>query len=346
MADRSRAAISLFSGGGGLDLGLQMTGFDFVFAIDNDRDAVATYCRNFPRATVLQRDVLDMGTEDIRDSSGLTSGDAVELVAGGPPCAPFSKSALWLEWKRRGLDPDSGLVNVFGQYVVALRPRFCVFENVPLFASPASPYRHEFLRLLQKLRDAGYALSVSVLNAADTGVAQLRRRLFVVGTRDRQPSQGGPLLVLPTRKGYATCAEAFEGLRAVPEPEEAPSGKWAHLLEEVPPGKNYLVFTERAGHAPPLFEWRSRYWSFLLKLHPDHPSPTIQAQPGPATGPFHWDNRRLRVGELMRLFGYPDDYVFMGSRAAIQRQIGNSVPPPLARAVGACLLEEGTAGLF
>ena len=105
------------------------------------------------------------------------------------------------------------------------------------------------------------------------------------------------------------------------------------MLPGIPPGDNYLFYTERRGHPEPVFEWRSRYWSFLLKLDPSRPAPTIQAQPGPNVGPFHWENRRLRVPELRRLFTYPDDFQFAGKRSAIQYQVGNSVPPLLAQRV-------------
>src|SRR5439155_5778500 len=128
-------------------------------------------------------------------------------------------------------------------------------------------------------------------------------------------------------------AEAFAGLHTEPEDGEEMRGRWRELLPQVPPGDNYLFFTEERGHPRPVFKWRSRYWSFLLKLHPDRPSPTIQAQPGPNVGPFHWDNRRLRVSELKRLFTFPDDFEFVGSRASVQAQIGNSVPPALSFAV-------------
>ncbi|MBX6723826.1 MAG: DNA cytosine methyltransferase, partial [Dactylosporangium sp.] len=100
-----------------------------------------------------------------------------------------------------------------------------------------------------------------------------------------------------------------------------------------PPGDNYLFYTKKRGHPDPQFKWRGKYWSFLLKLSPNSPSPTIQAQPGPYIGPFHWENRRLRVGELKRLFTYGDDFEFVGSRASVQAQIGNSVPPLLAERV-------------
>lgn len=182
-----------------------------------------------------------------------------------------------------------------------------------------------------------------MLNAADHGVPQARPRLFVVGCRKREKL---PELPEPTHHGewerrkvvggplpHMTTGEALDGLITEPEPEEVVRGRWGHLLPEIPPGQNYLHFTEERGHPSPIFEWRSRYWSFLLKLDPAKPSATIQAHPGPNVGPFHWDGRRLRVGELRRLFTFPDDFSFAGRRASVQAQVGNSVPPLLARRV-------------
>ena len=108
----------------------------------------------------------------------------------------------------------------------------------------------------------------------------------------------------------------------------------------MPPGQNYLHLTEKRGHPAPRFKWRSRYWSFLLKLHPDRPSPTIQGQPGPWVGPFHWEDRRLRVPELKRLMTIPDDFVVCGNRRQQQLQLGNAVPPLLAEKVAGQIAAE------
>ncbi len=190
---------------------------------------------------------------------------------------------------------------------------------------------------------AGYDYDAGVLHAADYGVPQARPRLFIIGARrgekvPRLPeaTHGGKWERRVT--GYAnqphvTAGEALADLVSDPEPGEAVNGKYGHLLAEIPPGDNYLFYTERRGHPQPLFKWRGKYWSFLLKLSPDKPSPTIQAQPGPYVGPFHWDNRHLRVGEIKRLFTYPDDFEFVGTRSSVQAQLGNSVPPLLAETV-------------
>ena len=141
---------------------------------------------------------------------------------------------------------------------------------------------------------------------------------------------------------HVTAGDAIGDLVDRPEfaePQEVVCGKYGHLLPGVPPGDNYLCYTAKRGHPEPQFEWRKRYWSFLLKLDPDQPSPTIQASPGPYVGPFHWDNRRLRVVELMRLQTFPDDFVVCGNRRSAQRQVGNAVPPLLAHRLAEILAE-------
>jgi DNA (cytosine-5)-methyltransferase 1 len=109
-------------------------------------------------------------------------------------------------------------------------------------------------------------------------------------------------------------------------------GKWAELLPSIPEGQNYLWHTERGG-GEPLFGWRRRYWSFLLKLAKGQPAWTIQAQPGPAIGPFHWKNRRLSARELCRLQTIPDSYQVSGNLQSVQRQVGNAVPSALAESL-------------
>jgi len=106
--------------------------------------------------------------------------------------------------------------------------------------------------------------------------------------------------------------------------------KHKDLLKLVPPGDNYLFFTEERGHPEPLFIWRSRYWSFLLKLSKERPSWTIQASHSNNMGPFHWKNRFLRIGEIKRIQTFPDDYQLTGAFKDQWRQVGNAVPAKLA----------------
>jgi DNA (cytosine-5)-methyltransferase 1 len=339
-------AISLFSGAGGLDLGVERAGFRVAAAVEADADAADTLEKNFD-TPVIRRDILTVPSDEITAAAGLRAGEHPDLLVGGPPCTPFSKSGFWLEYKRAGLDPEASLLQAYTRVLAETRPRAFILENVYALTYDNRASRPAFERLQREIAAAGYRFTWRVLNAADYGVAQLRPRLFVAGTRAGLPV---PVLPEPTHGGnwerrrtghatrpHVTAGEALAGIDAPPEPSEAVGGRWGHLLPGVPPGGNYLHYTAERGHPEPLFAWRSRYWSFLLKLDPDRPSPTVQAQPGPYVGPFHWDSRRRRVPEVKALFGFPPGFELLGSRAAVQAQLGNSVAPPVAERVAAAV---------
>ncbi len=338
-------AVSLFSGAGGLDLGVEAAGFTTAAAVEVNNDAADTMEKNFTclASPVIRRSILEVPTKELLRAAGLRGRERPDLLVGGPPCTPFSKSGFWLDWKRAGLDPDASLLQAYTRVLAEARPRAFILENVYALTYKNTASRGPFTRLLAEIDDAGYHCRWEVLNAADYGVPQLRPRLFVVGTPKGtrlpdlpEPTHGGRWERRSTgdqARPHVTAGEALQGIVASPEPEEVVRGRWSHLLADVPPGDNYLYYTAERGHPDPVFRWRSRYWSFLLKLSPDRPSPTIQAQPGPNVGPFHWDSRRLRVPELRRLFTFPDDFSFVGKRASVQAQIGNAVAPLLAKQV-------------
>ncbi len=352
----SGAVISLFSGAGGLDLGVERAGFHTVAAVEWDDDAADSMEKNAPNYFPELREVLranlypfaaggadGVTTRDILKAGGLSNRNRPELLIGGPPCVAFSKSGFWLDWKREGVDPAASLLQAYTRVLTEARPRFFILENVYALTFNNRASRPAFTRLLAEIEAAGYQCQWRVLNAADFGVPQARPRLFIVGSRKRdrlpelpEPTHHGQWERRTTAGGplpHVTTGSALAGLVTDPEREEVVRGGFGHLLPDIPPGDNYLYFTQERGHPQPLFGWRSRYWSFLLKLDPNRPAPTIQAQPGPNVGPFHWENRRLRVPELRRLFTFPDDYVFVGKRASVQKQIGNCVPPFLAEQV-------------
>lgn len=344
-------AISLFSGAGGLDLGAEAAGYEVVAALERDPDAAMTMEKNFThlRQPVIQADILDVSTQDLLRAGGLRSRERPDLLIGGPPCTPFSKSGFWLDWKRAGLDPDASLLQAYTRVLREARPRAFVLENVYALTYNNRASRPAYERLLREIDEAGYHCVAKVLNSADYGVPQARPRLFVLGVPKGECLPEHPT---PTHVGtwerrrtsheglpHVTAGEALEGLVTEPEPSETLRGRYAHLLPDIPPGDNYLFYTDQRGHAQPQFAWRSRYWSFLLKLDPARPSPTIQAQPGPNIGPFHWENRRLRIPEIRRLFTFPDHFELVGSRASVQSQLGNSVPPLLAERVIGCVAQ-------
>jgi DNA (cytosine-5)-methyltransferase 1 len=338
-------AISLFSGAGGLDLGAERAGYEVRGAVEWDRDAAATMERNFQHlaSPVIQRDILQVPTREILEAAGLQRGDRPDLLIGGPPCTPFSKSGFWLEWKREGQDPDASLLQAYTRVLSEARPHHFVLENVYALTYNNKASRPSYERLVHEIDAAGYHFKPKVLNAADYGVPQSRPRLFIIGApkgepvpKHPEPTHGGQWerrLTGDPRHCHVSAGQELDGLVTEPEPGEEVNGKYGHLLPGIPPGDNYLFYTEKRGHPEPLFKWRAKYWSFLLKLSPDKPSPTIQARPGPYIGPFHWENRRLRVGEIKRLFTYPDEFELVGGRSSAQAQLGNSVPPLLAEKV-------------
>jgi len=357
--------VSLFSGAGGLDLGCEVAGFRTLAAVESEEIAQESLATNragyFPdlREGAIFSDIVTLDFEELLGAAGLMTGEA-SLLHGGPPCTPFSKSGYWLAYKRAGEDPKASLLDHYVEALRVIQPTAFLMENVYGLAY-ANHNRAILERFLAGVRCAGYSHDRKVILAADHGVPQLRQRLFVVGVRADlldspldlwrfdwpDETHDGPHERRVDRDDslvdHVSAAEALEGLTEAnnpPEPEEIIDGTYADALRQVPPGENYLHLTAKRGHPAPRFKWRSRYWSFLLKLHPDRPSPTIQGQPGPWVGPFHWDDRRLRVAELKRLMTFPDDFVVCGSRREQQLQLGNAVPPLLAEKIAGRIADE------
>ncbi|GAA4759029.1 DNA (cytosine-5-)-methyltransferase [Actinomycetospora chibensis] len=335
----------MFSGAGGLDLGAEKAGYSVRASVEIDRDAAATLEKNFSTlaSPVIQEDILQVSSEQILAASGLASHERPELLIGGPPCTPFSKSGFWLDWKRAGKDPNASLLQEYTRVLRDLQPDMFVLENVYALTYNNKASKPHYDRLMQEIGEAGYVPVSKVLNAADYGVPQARPRLFVIGRHKDKPL---PVHPAPTHGGawerrrsglegspYRTAGEALSSVVSEPEPGETVAGRYGHLLPDIPEGDNYLFYTAKRNHPSPEFEWRKKYWSFLLKLDRGKPSPTIQAQPGPYVGPFHWKNRRLRVPELKALFTFPQEFELVGSRNSAQAQMGNSVPPDLAQQV-------------
>lgn len=342
-------AISLYTGAGGLDLGLESAGFETRVAVEIDKDCVQTLRanRDWP---LIDRSIHEVSSSQLLQAAHLESGEA-DLLFGGPPCQPFSKAGYWASGDSRRLDdPRADTVSAFLRAIRDCRPRAFLMENV---AGLAFRGKDEGLRLIQQTLESinetcgtDYRGSLLVLNAADFGVPQIRQRAFLIGGRDgshfgelmptHQPATSGiqgELNLSERQRPYISAWDAIGDLENDDSPELLLRGKWADLLPSVPEGKNYLHFTERGGGTP-LFGWRRRYWNFLLKLSKDQPSWTLTAQPGPATGPFHWKNRRLSARELCRLQTIPNDFKIIGSLNAVQRQIGNAVPSALAEILG------------
>lgn len=327
-------AISLYTGAGGLDYGFEAAGFDTAVAVEIDR-ACCKVLRDNRDWAVIERDIHAVTTAELLKAGKLSPGSP-DVLIGGPPCQPFSKSGYWVsgDAKRLG-DKRADTLGAYLRVLEEAQPRAFLLENVYGLA-----YRGKdegLTRILSGIEEinrktgTNYQPVWQVLNAADYGVPQVRERVFIIASRDGkrftfpEPTHGLKGMAAG-RQPYRTCWDAIGDLPELPNDEglEA-SGKWAELLPTIPEGENYLWHTRRGGGLP-LFGWRTRYWNFLLKIAKDRPSWTLQAQPGSATGPFHWMSRKLSKRELARLQTFPDDVHFEASRSETQRMIGNAVP--------------------
>jgi DNA (cytosine-5)-methyltransferase 1 len=338
----SRKVISLFTGAGGLDLGFEAAGSETAVAVEMDDQAVETLRQNrdWP---VLNRDIHQVTSGEIFEVAGLREAEA-DILIGGPPCQPFSKAGYWASGDSLRLDdPRAGTLAAYLRVLRDTLPQSFLLENVPGLTYKG---KSEGLELLERTiaginreRGTEYRLSIAQLNAADYGVPQLRERVFVIGHREgtvfsfpdptHQPLPDDGQQPVPGLSTYATAWDAIGDLEDDDSPDLEATGKWADLLPSIPEGENYLWHTARRDGLQ-LFGWRRRYWSFLLKLAKSKPSWTIQAQPGPAIGPFHWKSRRLSALEMCRLQTFPDGYEISGDLRAAQRQLGNAVPSALA----------------
>ena len=335
--------IGFFSGAGGLDIGAQLAGSKVISSLDFDRDSVATMKSNkyFDHTKHFHKDIKEMHYKDY--SKIITENNPEKLIlVGGPPCQPFSKAGYWVTHKNRlGSEDPRNMIGHYLRTVDELKPDGFLLENVESLLHPKNIQAvSELKETIDKL---GYYFIVYRANSLDFGVPQKRKRVFFIASK--KPILGEPfkthgsekeIILNPSILPYERVLDwigKFDSEKYF-EPHELTTGKtYDQELKQIPPGKNYFALTERDGHPNPKFEANKRFWSFLLKLHPNLPSWTVAAQPGPWVGPFHWNNRRLRVPEIAALQTFPEDYNFVGSRRSIQKQIGNAVPSLLGKAI-------------
>lgn len=321
------SAIDLFSGPGGLTLGMKRAGIFPIAGAEFVADAWATYRRHTPDS---EHHLSDVRAVDFGRYSG-----SVDIVYGGPPCQPFSYGGL-----RKAHRDERDMFPSFLHVVAATSPHAVLIENVPgLLTAKTRPY---FLSILQSLRELGYIVSWRLLNSADYGVPQKRRRVFIVGTKDR----------------------AFR----FPKPTHGPSTSFPHVasgnfigVEPIGDAPNSLVY-----YAPVVDLRKSPYAGLVYKgggraVDLSGPCHTVYASAG--GNKTHWIDvenvapeyhahlmaggatragvvpgaRRMSVEETSLIQTFPTDFEFIGSRSSQYTQVGDAVPPMLAEALGHAL---------
>jgi DNA (cytosine-5)-methyltransferase 1 len=351
--------IDLFAGAGGLSLGFEQAGFDIEAAVEIDPIHCATHEFNFPNSKAICASVVGMTGAEIRRRAGLADAD-VDVVFGGAPCQGFSMMG-----KRALDDQRNQLVFHYVRLVAELRPKFCVFENVKgLTLGKHAQFLDE---LIVALGDAGYKVlsPYRVLNAADFGVPQDRRRLFLLAARTDQsmPSYPDPANYRThvwDAIGDLPDADQFAELACVDSVVTAWTSEslYARRLRGLAPDPSNFGYrrdcstdllssslrTEHTALSQQRFlateNGSTEPVSRFKKLHPDGFCNTLRAGTDSARGAFTSPRpihpflpRVITVREAARLHSYPDWFRFHATKWHGFRQIGNSVPPLLGRAV-------------
>ena len=345
------SAVSLFSGAGGLDVASVMAGVPVVISTDFDHDCIETLKANskyFKNSKIIEGDLHQIDSKVFSDI--LKDRDITDfIVIGGAPCQPFSKAGYWVGNKtRKGInDPRATLVNEYLRVVTDLKPKGFVFENVESLLHPTN--RTIVDKFIEIIKQEGYDYKVIHANALDYGVPQKRKRIIIIGTKGNfkreepikthAPDDSYKSLKLKPYVSVGQVITKFDDETYFEPYEVTSSGTYYNELCAVPAGENYKALTAWAGYPNPKFVADKRFWSFLLKLSPEKPSWAITAQPGPWVGPFHWNNRRLRVPEIAAIQTFPENYHFAGNRRSIQKQIGNAVPCLMGKAMIEFLVE-------
>ncbi len=333
--------LSLFSGAGGLDIGFHMAGYDIVACVEIDPHYARTLEANKGPDKVYGPSAQVFAIDVRRFDAHQFTGAGIECIIGGPPCQTFSAAGRRSGGVLGTSDARGRLFLAYCHILDIIKPQMFVFENV--YGLPGANDGGPWREIVQAFQAHGYKLRADVLDAADYGVPQHRERLVMVGYREGEfefplPTHG------PDSASKRPLVSAGEALADITDPREPAhddlGGLYGHLLPQVPPGLNYAFFTREMGYPAPIFAWRSKFHDFLYKVDPKNPCRTIKAKPGKFTGPFHWKNRHFNVEELKRLQSFPDAYKIEGSYGKVVEQIGNSVPPLMAKVIAVAAREQ------
>lgn len=325
-------AIDLFSGCGGISTGLLDAGIRVVAGFDFERRSIETYNynHNYRGAKGFVADLSKLSGKEVLKMAGV---DSLDLLAGGPPCQAFS-----IVGARKGLEDHRGqLIFDFIRLVKEIKPKAFMMENVPNLKAFDSGAVFELI--CEEFKKLGYTTSAEVLFAADYGVPQMRKRLFIVGARGKSKiemppppthSADGPAdLFSQNLEEYVSCAEALADLPDVD----------TKAADQIPNHEGTLHGQSMLEALRQLEPGRRDKKSFHDRLHPEKLSYTLRAGNGNFSPlrPIHYKYHRvISVRESARIQSFSDDFIWPDSVPRLQqyRQVGNAVPPLLAKAVG------------
>lgn len=330
--------LSLFSGAGGLDIGFNDVGFEIVESVEIENKFCQTLELNSGKGKRFEKSKVNC--IDIREFTGEHLGK-IDFIIGGPPCQTFSAAGRRANGVLGTTEARGVLFREYVRLLETLSPVGFLFENV--YGIIGAQGGKAWEEILKCFSEAGYKLYYRIVDAADYGTPQHRERLIIVGLKEGgfkfpRPTHGPDSL---DNQPFYNAETAVTGIPLTPEESKGGiGGRYGSLLDDIPPGLNYSFYTEEMGHPNPIFAWRSKFSDFLYKADPNTPVRTIKASGGAYTGPFHWESRFFSYGEYKRLQSFPDDYEISGSKQIAVKQIGNSVPPQLARVLALAIRQQ------
>lgn len=341
---KTHTVIDLFCGCGGLSLGFEMAGFDVKLAIDNWEDALVTYRHNHHRGNTLNADLLHLDPSEVEEKYDIHD---VSVIIGGPPCQGFSVAG------KRIIDDDRNkLYKSFVKFVAHFQPVAFVMENVPNILSIGGGAVKD--AIIKDFSELNYKVSYKVLTASDYGVPQNRRRAIFVGLRDKSFPFPEPTVI-----ERVTTSEALSDLpeESVADGEKYPINAQSEFQKEMRAGASCLYNHQITIHTPetqrtiamvpdggnykslPQEMWGLRKVHIAwTRMNSQKPCFTID------TGHrhhFHYKYNRIpTVRESARIQSFPDIFVFQGSRTSQYKQVGNAVPPLMAKGIAEVLIDQ------
>lgn len=313
--------IDLFSGSGGFSLGFDNQDFKNIFSVEIMDEYASTYKHNFPSHNLIKKDITLLTNEEIQVLVGNTE---VDVIIGGPPCQGFSMAG---NIGRKFVDdPRNSLFKEFARVVKVVQPKMFVMENVArLYTHNENKTREEIIKVFE---DMGYFVQCKILNSADFGVPQVRKRVIFIGNKKNNIS-----FPSKTVSKFKTIKEAIDHFPVLNSGESSliPNHIAMNHTEQM---LKKMAFINDGGSRdliPENLRPKSGDVRKYIKYKSDEPSICIT---GDMRKVFHYSqNRALTVRELATIQTYPEHFEFLGTSIAQQQQVGNSVPPLMAEEI-------------
>jgi len=348
MTKKKYTVLDLFCGCGGISCGYSLAGFKIIGGIDFNKDATLTFQHNFQDAKVKCTDITQISDDQI-----LFDYEGVDVIVGGPPCQGFSTAN---RWQKEMDDPRNKLFFEYIRFVKLLRPKVIMIENVRGLLTRDNGYAKERIQTI--LSDEGYKLNMTVLDASEYGVPQNRKRAIIIGIREDYKNMAFDFETIVKKKkvtvedaiGELYAFEDFEGEKMIlKEKASTPYRKYLRrkdgLVLDHEARYPAEIVQKRISYVPQGGNWedipeelwtnnrKNRHSSAYKRLDPNTQSCTID------TGNAHSNyfhplyNRIPSIRESARLQSFPDSFEFQGPRGSKYKQVGNAVPPLLAKSI-------------